>query len=188
MVRTQHIVCIAALNINPWLLPSGSEATDHPSIVFFFSVGLRPFYLAPLFDPIPRIPTPLECPFCSKTTSRGGSHISLWMPLQRELRASGEILSLTFTRMCTLKNCSNHSKQRRHKRMKALLLISSSLKTVTCTVQQLISFVHCKIHGFETMKLVIHLLSGIWMSLQLSWFCSVSLLTQDLQGQLSTCI
>ena len=66
--------------------------------------------------------------------------------------------------------------------MKALLLISSSLKTV----QQLISFVHCKIHGFETMKLVIHPLNG--MNITTTLVVLQCQLAQELHGQLSTCI
>ena len=95
--------------------------------ILFLSVGLKLFYLAPLFDLTPRTLTPLECPFCSRMMSRDGSHIFLWMPLQQEPQASGEIHSSISTKMCTLKNCSNNRNQSRWMQMKALLPISSSI-------------------------------------------------------------
>ena len=99
----------------------------HSYNTLFLSVGLKLFCLAPLFDLILRTLTPLECPFCSKMMSRGGSHILLWMPLQQEPQASGEIHSSISTKMYTLKNCSNNRNQSRWMQMKALLPISSSI-------------------------------------------------------------
>ena len=72
--------------------------------------GLRQFFQAQSFGQILKMQTPLECLFCFNLIWRGGSHISLWMPLQRELQASGEMLSSTSTKKFTLKNCKKRWK------------------------------------------------------------------------------